>query len=279
LKLEQSIQFSMEEEDNVMEVLEHALKYCTANAGEMRKRILTALVDSVKGYSVDDDDETRKAEIEAYVQAFSTTISNYALSVSGKKGVVRFDSRVLRSALGFWLESPAAYERLRENSLEVYPSQTTLYNLQRKLIPNEGRDPRVYGWFGDKRRTGGSSQYTKSSVMILFDEMSMTADICTNIKNNRTTGFTATDGYNTIHLATELKKLLSHSKKQEEANGPVVEMNASRKGKKHYKKGYLHYRSCSAAVLHQNLKFLRPAKMKWFSSLSKERRTRTMAKN
>jgi hypothetical protein len=163
LKLEQSISFSVEEEDNVMEVLEHALKYCTANAGEMRKRILAVLVESVKGYSVDDNDESRQAEIEAYVQAFSTTISNYALSVSGKKGVVRFDSRVLRSALGFWLESPAAYERLRENSLEVYPSQTTLYNLQRKLIPNEGHDPRVYGWFGDNRRTGGNSQYSFSS--------------------------------------------------------------------------------------------------------------------
>ena len=60
--------------------------------------------------------------------------------------------------------------------------------------------------------------------MILFDEMNMTADVCTNIKNNRTTGFTATDGYNTIHLASELKKLLSDSKKQEETNeeGPAV---------------------------------------------------------
>jgi hypothetical protein len=56
---------------------------------------------------------------------------------SDKKGVVRFDSRVLRAALAFWLESPAAYERLKANSLEVYPSQSKLYTLQRQLISNE----------------------------------------------------------------------------------------------------------------------------------------------
>jgi hypothetical protein len=36
LKLEESIEFS-KDEGNVMEVLDHALKYCTANAGDMRE--------------------------------------------------------------------------------------------------------------------------------------------------------------------------------------------------------------------------------------------------
>jgi hypothetical protein len=136
LRLKETVEFSMDD-DNVMEVLDVALRYCTPNAGEMRKRIIAVLIESAEGYSVDDNDKSRKAEIDGYVDAFSTTISNYALTISDKKGVVRFDSRVLRAALAFWLESPAAYERLKANSLEVYPSQSKLYTLQRQLISNE----------------------------------------------------------------------------------------------------------------------------------------------
>jgi hypothetical protein len=62
LRLKETVEFSMDD-DNVMEVLDVALRYCTANAGEMRKRIIAVLIESAEGYSVDDNDKSRKAEI------------------------------------------------------------------------------------------------------------------------------------------------------------------------------------------------------------------------
>jgi hypothetical protein len=102
LKLKETIEFYTDE-DNVMDVLKGALEHCMTNTEAMRNRILGELIKSVKGYS--DYDESCKAENEAYAEALTTTIRNYALTVSGKKGDVCFDSRALRAALSLLLRT------------------------------------------------------------------------------------------------------------------------------------------------------------------------------
>lgn len=43
----------------------------------------------------------------------------------------------------------------------------------------------------------------------MFDEMNLQTEVITNIRNNQTSGFTASDGHNnTIDLAKEVKQLL-----------------------------------------------------------------------
>ena len=63
----------------------HAAPYRSRQADESRQLILSELIGSVKGYSV--DDESRVAEVQEYVEALTTTIRNYALTVSEKKAV------------------------------------------------------------------------------------------------------------------------------------------------------------------------------------------------
>ena len=120
---------------------------------------------------------------------------------------------MLWSALAFWLESPSAYERLRDSSIEILPSASQLQKLQRKLISQEGPFPECYGWFQYEHR-GKDSQvedpYHDHIVEILFDEMNLRTEVVTNISNQRTTGLTESDGHNnTIDLATEVKHLFS----------------------------------------------------------------------
>jgi hypothetical protein len=189
------------------------LAHCKENASDLRAQILKALIKSAKGYDVDPTDQEAMAKLGNYAAEICSEIDKYSLQVSGRDKLVRYNKRVLRSALAFWLESPGAYERLRECSIEILPSASRLQKLQRTLIHPEGPFPECYGWFQDEHR--GSNQqveqrYDNHIVQVLFDEMNLRTEVVTNISNQRTTGFTASDGHNnTIDLAMEVKHLFS----------------------------------------------------------------------
>ena len=124
--------------------------------------------------------------------------TKYSLQLSGHNKLVRYNKRVLRSALAFWLESPSAYERLRNSSIEILPSAPRLQKRQRELISHEGPFPECYGWFQDERRGSDShvaQPYDDHIVEVLFDEMNLRTEVVTNISNQRTTGFTILKGY------------------------------------------------------------------------------------
>jgi hypothetical protein len=51
--------------------------------------------------------------------------------------------------MGSFLSSPVGFERMKEASLEVYPSQATLYKHQKNHALNEGVCLGLYGYFID----------------------------------------------------------------------------------------------------------------------------------
>ena len=68
---------------------------------------MKALIESAKCYNVDPTDQEAMEKLGNY----AAEIDKYSLQVSGRDKLVRYNKRVLRSALAFWLESPSAYER------------------------------------------------------------------------------------------------------------------------------------------------------------------------
>jgi hypothetical protein len=111
------------------------------------------------------------------------------------------------------LESRNGYERLKSNSLEIYPSPSKLYRLQAKMISNDGNCPKVYSWFRDERdfecqpKDGAAaSERKKCRVQVMCDEANFKSDIYTNVQNGVTSGFAASDGMSTINFAAEVAK-------------------------------------------------------------------------
>ena len=135
------------DDKNIYDVLTECLKHCDNNATEMQTRVLTILVETAKGCNIEANDSEAMEQLSEYTSELCAEISNYALQLSNKPKLVRFNSHVLRSALAFWLESPSAYERLREHSIQILPSIKRLQQLQRQWITREGNFPPTYGWF------------------------------------------------------------------------------------------------------------------------------------
>ena len=205
-----NVSFSIDDE-NVCEVFSACLAHCKEKSSELKAQILKALIESANGYAVNPTDEEAMKKLESYAAEICSEIDKYSLQLSGHNKLVRYNKRVLRSALAFWLESPSAYERLRNSSIEILLSAPRLQKLQRELISHEGPFPECYGWFQDERRGSDShvaQPYDDHIVEVLFDEMNLRTEVVTNISNQRTTGFTESDGHNnTIDLATEVKHL------------------------------------------------------------------------
>ena len=198
-------------DSNVHSVLENCLAYCRDNSTDLRQRVLKVFIEAAKGYDVDQNDRETQHKLEQHAEEICHEIDNYALQISKKNKRVRFNSRVLRSALAYWLQSPSAYDRMREHSIEILPSVSRLQKLQRELIPKEGRFPAAYWWIQDKLRKVQpieEQQCPTHLVELLFDEMDLRTEVVTNIMNQQTTGFTASDGHSTIDLAVEVKRIL-----------------------------------------------------------------------
>lgn len=203
------------DDQNIIEVIKDCLLHCKEKSEQLRQRIVEVLVETAKGYGVDSQDEAASEKLRAYSGEIVGEIGNYALRLSDKRKLVRFNSRVLRSALGFWLESPAAYEHLQENSIEIRPSASRLYKLQHDLISQEGPFPPCYGWFQDERQSSKGQEdepYENHIAEILFDEMDLQTGVVTNITKQHVSGFTESDGHNnSIDLACEVKRILELS--------------------------------------------------------------------
>ncbi|KAL3914177.1 MAG: hypothetical protein SGARI_000266 [Bacillariaceae sp.] len=132
------------------------------------------------------------------------------MQLSGKSNQIKFrsDPRIVRLALGNWLRSPCATEQLKKNSIEILPSERTLYRYQKELISHEGYCPKVYSWMRDER----SHKPNYHPLCILkCDELTFQTNIYTNIKNNCVQAFASTDGCDSIDLSKEIVALLQEN--------------------------------------------------------------------
>jgi len=68
----------------------------------------------------------------------SKAISNNCKVLSGKEKQVQADDCLTRIALISWLTSPSGYKRDKAASIEIYPSERTMYREFRKVKCHEG---------------------------------------------------------------------------------------------------------------------------------------------
>lgn len=170
------------------------------------------MVTSTKGFSIDTEDAETKNSISEYCKELCSEIQNYALRISKKSKQIRYNTTTMRTAMAFWLQCPSVYERMSKTATFTYPSPRTLYNLQKQLITHEGNCACLYGWIQDELSSSmkpDNQMYEENIVMLMFDEMCLRKTLLkANVKDGTVMGFCADDNHDTIHLASEVKKLV-----------------------------------------------------------------------
>ena len=83
--------------------------------------IIQTLVEMETSYSVEKDKSSKEMKDE-YANRVCKAIKDHAYEISGKKKQIHADPAIMRVALANFLQSSSGYERLKANSLEIYPS-------------------------------------------------------------------------------------------------------------------------------------------------------------
>mmetsp|Transcript_28645 Transcript_28645/g.51869 ORF Transcript_28645/g.51869 Transcript_28645/m.51869 type:complete len:171 (+) Transcript_28645:292-804(+) len=126
-----------------------AYEYCNVKYEMFRIQCLTALFDIEKEENVEWND----TEKEAIIICMSKAIEDNSLTLSDKDKQVRADDCLTRIALVSWLTSQSGYKRERASSIEIYPSERTMYREQyvyAKLCCHNGKCPKTYGMYQDR---------------------------------------------------------------------------------------------------------------------------------
>jgi hypothetical protein len=126
--------------------LETAFKYCKECRQEFQQQVLTALFEMQRCTDV----EWNKEERDGLVNWICKAIDDNSLLLNGNDKLVQADDCITRLALISWIKSPMQYEREKATSIDVYPSQRTLYREFKKIRHNEGIFPKAYGMFRDR---------------------------------------------------------------------------------------------------------------------------------
>jgi len=146
LLLKETMTLRKEEDVNAVQVLRLAFEYCVGEgAEELKMNVIKLLFEASGG-----DCSKNNAEFTEFGETLISTMRNYCLQLNGKSKQVRLDPKVVRSALGNWLRSPNSFRHMKANSMEIYPSERTLYRLQKQLKQDEGLFALVYAWFKDE---------------------------------------------------------------------------------------------------------------------------------
>jgi hypothetical protein len=71
--------------------------------------------------------EWSSADKEAIISCMSKAIKDNSLTLSGKDKQVQADDCLTQIALVSWLTSPSGYKHEQASSVEIYPSESTMY--------------------------------------------------------------------------------------------------------------------------------------------------------
>ena len=195
---------------NFQSMLEKAFASCTGE-GELAfkdkvEQTLHKILSSHPAYAHEEDSETQQKDIEEYIERLTETLNRYVLKISGKENQLDYDPVVMRLALSNWMDGKAAYEQLREHSIEVLPSASTLYRKQKKIRVTEGEHARVYGWFKDRISELDGEQHNIGTVY--FDELKLVSDFYSNVRDGRVVAFASSKNNQLFNIETECRKLV-----------------------------------------------------------------------
>lgn len=155
------------EDKGLVDVLRKAFHDSSnSDADKLKQSIVEVLV-----ASSEDASKQTNEKVRVFAGQVVQTMNHYAMKLQGKDKQIQCDLRITRTALGLWLRSPANFEFMKSNSIEIFPSERTLYRLQKKLKQEEGRFAKVYGWFRDERQHKKTDGRNPSIVAILADEL------------------------------------------------------------------------------------------------------------
>jgi hypothetical protein len=91
-------------------------------------------------------------------------------------------------------QSPSNYDRLKANSLDIYPLTGTLQNLASKVTAKEGLSPKVYAWFRDQLDFSENMDRPGFGIGIFyFDEMKLKSGIYNNMKYHASVGIASSN--------------------------------------------------------------------------------------
>jgi len=190
-------------DESVVNVLSKAFLHCTnEGADDLRKKIIQVLVYS--GTDCQTPSKKNDDVLSDYADQVLEAMKNYSLKLSEKDKQTRVDPRIARTALASWLSTPHGYRIMKEISIEIFPSERTLYRMQKQLRQCKGMFAKVYGWFRDERNQRSDDH---PIVGVLADELNLKTDVYSNIKDNSVIAFAATEGFDSIDLISEIKTL------------------------------------------------------------------------
>jgi len=208
LKLHCKLDFSVD--DETRNALTQAFEHCKATEGKgggksFQAKVVTALLEMETCDGIDGDPDKRTTADE-FASRVVEEIAKYALVLTDKKQQVRFSPRIMRIAMAAWLDCPSGYDRLKENSLEIFPHARTLYRLQHKMTYVEGISPKVYGWLRDDldlQKRPSANLYGH----VVFDEMKLQSDIYWHSRSGKMMGFASSNANKQLSLMKEVEAL------------------------------------------------------------------------
>jgi len=141
-RLKEMVIIDREDNEDFLDMLSEALKDADLR-NDIQKELIEQELREKKKDGKDLTEEDRR-QIESYSEQISEAINNTAMVIAGKSKQVHCSARITRIAFARWVEyGNGAYERMKENSIEVFPSIRKLQRLQRRAKLEEGYDPNV----------------------------------------------------------------------------------------------------------------------------------------
>jgi phosphotransferase system IIB component len=149
---------------------------------------------------------TSSADKEAIISHMSKAIKDNSLTLSRKDKQVQADNCLTQIALVSWLTSPSGYKRKQASSVEIYPSESTMYQEYARLWCHAGRCPKTYGMYRDQMTELGITQ--KQVGKVDMDKLKLKSGFFSNFKNGTTTAMAASTGKSKHSLAKEISRLI-----------------------------------------------------------------------
>ena len=140
-------------------------------------------------------------------------IKDESIKISGNDKLVRFDFRMKRLALSYYLQhGKSGCDRLRQSSLEILPSQKTN---ERTLVHLRGGKgchvARFAAQFVDVMKSRKNYSNETIEAQIIYDELKIKCGIAYNPKTGIPTGITASKNGKSMCFAEEILDLANDS--------------------------------------------------------------------
>ena len=138
------------DDDNFFEVMDKIEDHIKNNSDEVKSQLMKVLINIESKQREEDISDKRSADREKLAERIMNALRDNCKKMDGQDKQVRYQPDILRIALASWLQTPGAYQKFREHSLEIMPSVSTLRKLNKKVSYKEGINPIVYAWFADE---------------------------------------------------------------------------------------------------------------------------------